>query len=164
MIKDEELIQNVEGRIAYDNSQKDYAKRRNTKRRILTTICSLALVCALTIGVDAATNGAISSKFKSYFYNADGTKEELPVEMTKDENGRYVYKFSKQFTQNGQDLTVEGSYYDNDGTIEFGQSFIYDENGNVVEDAIILNYAPKDEAEEEEFDKMFKQLQEDFGE
>ena len=48
----------------------------------------------------------------------------------------------------------------NDGTIEFGQSFIYDENGNVFEDAVILNYVAKDEAEEEEFEKMFKQLEE----
>ena len=57
MINDEELIKNVEERIAYDNSQKDYAKRKRGMRRLMTTLCSLVLLCGITVGVDAATDG-----------------------------------------------------------------------------------------------------------
>lgn len=158
MINDEELIERVQTRVAYDNSQKEFNKKRSIRRKVVMTLCSLALVCALGVGVDAATDGAISAKFKQYFYTSEGVMEEMPLVVEKDENGRDVYKFTKTFTQDGHDLTFEGEYYENDGTFQFGDCVVLNEDGTVNNDIFVLNYVADSEEDAEEFQKMINEI------
>lgn len=158
MINENELISNVEERIAYDNSMRDYSKRRSIKRKVVATLCSLMLVCALTFVADAATDGAISSKFRSYFYNPDGTREEMPVDVTVNEDGTSVYKFKKEFNQDGKELTVEGEYYDNNGDLSFGEVNVLNEDGTISEDCVVLNFFADSDEEADEFQKLIQDL------
>ena len=70
MINDEELISNVEQRIAYDNSQKEYVKGKRMRRRLVTTLCSLFLICALTFVADAATGQSECEKPRYIFLDS----------------------------------------------------------------------------------------------
>lgn len=158
MINDEELIKNVEERIAYDNSQKDYAKRKRGMRRLMTTLCSLVLICGITAGVDAATDGAISSMFKAYIINPDGTQEEMPIEQKVDENGNAVYTFEQEFEQNGEKYTVKGEYTLHDGDVQFGVTNVYDQSGEIAEDVVVIQQAAHSEEEAEEFQKAIAAL------
>ena len=158
MINNEELIKNVEERVAYDNSQKDYAKRKRGMRKLMTTLCSLVLLCGITVGVDAATDGAISSMFKAYIINPDGSKEEMPIEQKVDENGNVIYTYEQEFEQDGQKYTVKGEYTLQDGEVKFGVTNVFDMSGDVVEDAIVIKQSATSEEETEEFQKAIADL------
>ena len=71
---------------------------------------------------------------------------------------RDVYKFTKTFTQDGHDLTFEGEYYENDGTFQFGDCVVLNEDGTVNNDIFVLNYVADSEEDAEEFQKMINEI------